>query len=404
MRRFYLLLVLMVISLLLAVGGKSAPVLYYRLFYLIGLLLVASILWAYFNLRRVQVLVERPHGHLEVGDTLESNVVVHNPTSFYKLMLEVTDLTEIPGHETSTMMTIKPYGTERWKSSTTLQKRGTYLLGHLNVTSVDPFGVFRRRKVFPSTEEVTIYPTVAHLPGFYIPIKELRGSVAQRLPSSEVTPVYANVREYVPGDMLKSIHWPATAHRGRLMSRQFDSEVDNQVWIVLDLERDVQAGGEVDNTEETAVSIAASIVARFIQEGWAVGLAAHGDNWHYISAQKGAGLDRYLDMLANVRASGTVPLETLLQDSLNFLPAGSFALMAITASLRPQWVDSVAELKQRGTVANAVFVDPTSYGGSGTLNHVLERLNSRGIDAYLVKQGNDLSSALDSRQLQLAIP
>ena len=402
MRRFYLLLVLMVISLLLAVGGKSAPVIYYRLFYLIGLLLVASILWAYFNLRRVQVLVERPHGHLEVGDTLESSVIVHNPTSFYKLMLEVTDLTEIPGHETSTIMTIKPYGTERWKSSTTLQKRGTYLLGHLNVTSVDPFGVFRRRKAFPSTEEVTIYPTVTHLPGFYIPIKELRGSVAQRLPSADVTPVYANVREYVPGDVLKSIHWPATAHRGRLMSRQFDSEIDDQVWIVLDLERDVQAGGEVDNTEETAVSIAASVVARFIHEGWAVGLAAHGDSWHYISAQRGASLDRYLDMLANVQASGTVPLETMLQDSLSFLPGGSFALMAITASLRPQWVDSVAELKQRGTVANAILVDPTSYGATGTLNHVLERLNSRGIDAYLVKQGNDLSSALDGRQLQLA--
>ncbi len=399
MRRFYALLFLLVMVLFLGVAGESAPVVYYRLVYLIVSLLAVSVLWSYLNVRRVQISVERPHGYLKVGDVLESTITIHNPTLLPKLMLEVTDLTEIPGHKTSTVVSIKPYGTVTWTSKAILRKRGTYPLGNLTVTSVDPFGIFRRNVVFPSTEEVIIYPTIAQLSGFYLPEKELRGSVTRRLPSAEVTTVSTSVREYMPGDVLKNIHWPATAHKGHLMSRQFDREVENQVWLLLDLERDVQAGDELDNTEEMVVSIAASLVARFLQEGWSVGLAAQGEGWYYSPARENTKLEKYLDILAQVRALGTIPVELLLQDSPNFLPPGAFVLEVITPSLRPQWVDSLAASNKRGTVVNAVFVDATSYGAPGSPIAVQDRLQTQGVGAYMVRRGEDLSSSLDYRAL-----
>ena len=405
MKRFYFLIILMIISLLIAIGGKSAPIIYFRLFYLLALLLVASILWSYFNLRKVEVSIERPHGHLEVGDILQSNITVRNPTSFHKLNLDLTDLTRLPGHQSSTLISLPPHTAKRWNSKTTLHKRGTYLLGDLSVTSSDPFGVYQRSKIILSTDEVTIYPRVLYLPGLYIPIKEMRGAATHRLPSSDVTPVYANVREYLPGDALKSIHWPATAHRGRLMARQFDREIDNQLWILLDLEGAIQEGNEINNTEEMTVTVAASIIARFIQEGWAVGIIAQGDRWYHISAHKGSKLDRYLDTLANMRAHGEVPFDRLIQGGTQFLPATSCAVIAITASLRPEWVDSVSELRERNAIVSAVFVDPITYGAPGDSANILQRLNSRAIDTYLVQQGSDLSSALDSSNLhKLPVP
>ena len=42
------------------------------------------------------------------------------------------------------------------------------------------------------------------------------------------------VREHQPGESLRGVHWPATAHRGRLMVKELDDPAGDQLAIVLD--------------------------------------------------------------------------------------------------------------------------------------------------------------------------
>ncbi len=48
---------------------------------------------------------------------------------------------------------------------------------------------------------------------------------------------FESLREYQPGDELRNIAWPATARRGKLITREFTTERSQQAWIVLDAGR-----------------------------------------------------------------------------------------------------------------------------------------------------------------------
>lgn len=48
---------------------------------------------------------------------------------------------------------------------------------------------------------------------------------------------FESLREYQPGDELRSISWTATARRGKVVTRQFMAERSQQVWAVLDAGR-----------------------------------------------------------------------------------------------------------------------------------------------------------------------
>ena len=48
---------------------------------------------------------------------------------------------------------------------------------------------------------------------------------------------FESLREYQPGDEMRSVSWTATARRGRIVTRQFMAERSQQVWVVLDAGR-----------------------------------------------------------------------------------------------------------------------------------------------------------------------
>src|SRR6202011_6346134 len=77
-----------------------------------------------------------------------------------------------------------------------------------------------------------------------------------------------------PGDAFNRIHWPTTARTTRLMVREFELDPTADVWIVLDLDIDAQAGSGVESTEEYAVTAAASLARHLLDQGRAVGLVS----------------------------------------------------------------------------------------------------------------------------------
>jgi uncharacterized protein (DUF58 family) len=48
---------------------------------------------------------------------------------------------------------------------------------------------------------------------------------------------FESLRDYVGGDELRNISWPATARRAKLITRQYTTERSQQVWVVLDAGR-----------------------------------------------------------------------------------------------------------------------------------------------------------------------
>jgi uncharacterized protein (DUF58 family) len=198
----------------------------------------------------------------------------------------------------------------------------------------------------------------------------------------------STVRSYAPGDPLRRIHWPSSAHHDTLMSKTFDAEVSGDLWIVLDLDAGVQAGEGEESTEEYGVILAASLADRMLRQNRAVGLVAYGARDAYLVPGRGEGqLWRVLRALALVQAGEQRPLDTVLTEMRAVLGRRTTAAV-ITSSGDPAWVEALWPLLRQGVTPMAILLDPASFGGQGDLSVVRSMLAGLGIPAHVIYQGH----------------
>jgi uncharacterized protein (DUF58 family) len=133
--------------------------------------------------------------------------------------------------------------------------RGRVTVGPLTLHRTDPFDLARRALPTGETATLWVHPRqhparalVAGVPRHHhegAPDSSLRGSVE-----------LLDVREYVPGDEVRHLHWKATARTGRLMVRDLADPRRGRTTVLLDNRPGVLTG----ELFEEAVDLAASLL------------------------------------------------------------------------------------------------------------------------------------------------
>lgn len=257
-------------------------------------------------------------------------------------------------------------------------------------------GLFTIKRTIGGTHGLLVYPATVDLPRFEVPAAQLPSEGRLRGHTYHVTPNAAGVRDYVPGDSFRRIHWPSTAHAGKLMVKEFDLERGSEIWVLLDMQERVQAGTGEESSEEYGVTVAASIARKYLLTNHLVGLISQAESRYFLQIERGGGqLYRILGSLAAIKARGTMPLnELILNESVHF--GRNTSLVIITPSTEMAWVTTVQRLTQRGVKACVILLEPSTFGGRNGTLLVVSSLTSSGIPTYLVKQGEALEAALTS--------
>ena len=99
--------------------------------------------------------------------------------------------------------------------------------------------------------------------------------------------------------------------------------------------------------------------------------------------------------LALLNAEGTLPIEELISNPDYF--SISSTVVVITPQSTESVVDGLRHLKSYGNSVVGVFVDSSSFGGVSDPEHAANALGALGEPVYMVKKGDSLSKALDSR-------
>ncbi len=394
--------------------------LFYNLTYLITAIVVLSYLWAWTGVHWVQLSRQTRTRKSQVGKAAEERFTVRNTWPLPKLWLEVRDRSDLPGHNASRVInSLGAWKRHSWTVRTVCRQRGRFRLGPITLASGDPFGLFTIRRELPQTSTLVVYPAIVDLPAFAPPVGQLPGGDAIRRRTHYVTPNVAGVRDYVPGDTFGRIHWPSTARKERLIVKEFELDPLADTWLFLDMDRAVQVGlgwkpllerelpallrprrprlELAPTTEEYGVTIAASLAKHFIARHRAVGLVAYGRRREVIQADRGERqLARILEVLAVIRAGGTVPLARVLAAEGVHLGRGTTAVV-ITPSTDRDWVEVVRHLEKRGLRMIVVLIAPDSFGGEGRAQEVVAELAAGGTPTYLVRKGDDLATALSWR-------
>ena len=221
-----------------------------------------------------------------------------------------------------------------------------------------------------------------------------RGRGSQR--SLQVTTNAVTVRQYLPGDALSRIHWPTSARTGQLMVKEFDLDPTIDVWVVLDLDEQAQAGHGNESTEEYGVMIAATLAHYFLHNDLSLGLIVNDGHDSVLPIDRGVRqLDRALEVLAVTNAGSTAPLAEILNLHETKFMRNS-AIIVITASPAVEWVIGLRQMQRRGVHASAILLDGVSFGAQQTNQEAIEFLASIGVPLMEIHQGTPLLQALEA--------
>ncbi|HEY8171615.1 MAG TPA: DUF58 domain-containing protein [Dehalococcoidia bacterium] len=350
--------------------------------------------WSRINLRGLDIEPDRHVDRLQEGGLFEERITIKNRSWFAKIWLEVDDPSEMPGHNARRVVTVPAKGSKTWRVRSTIRRRGLYSIGPVEVTTGDPFGLFKHRRSYGREQNVLVYPRATELPNFSVPAASLPGEGRFRRRTHYVTPNASGVRQYEFGDSFNRIHWPSVARTGDLMVKIFELDPASDIWVILDLDKDVHLGVGDDSTEEYGVRIAASVARYFLTANRSVGFMAFGRGFEVQEADRGIQqYTRILESLAMARASGDAPLGDLLANEARRFGRHT-TVVVVTPSTDERWVAGLGALQQRGVKVAAILLEPSTFGGSTTALDVFASLAANDVFTYIVKRSDDLQEAL----------
>jgi uncharacterized protein (DUF58 family) len=167
-------------------------------------------------------------------------------------------------------------------------KRGNYPLEAACVEGSSPLGFWAVRRTLPTRCEVRVYPDLLserkNLAALFLN-RGAFGLHAQRQVGKGRE--FEKLREYLPGDSYDEIHWKATARRGRPITKVFQIEKTQEVYVIIDASRlsaRVPEGREsrAESREPEGsvqhstldLRLSTTTLERFITAGLVLGLAA----------------------------------------------------------------------------------------------------------------------------------
>lgn len=400
-----------------AIWAATGHLPFLRLAYAVLFLLLVSGLWSLVLGRGIEVRREARLLRASVGDVFEERFEVSVTTWPGCPWVEVLNQSSLPGAAGSRLLTRIGRGEKRFYiARTLLTRRGAYPLGPTVVSTGDPFGLFPVEKRFPPAETLVVLPMTFPIAEFPPPAGLVAGGRAVHVRTTDVTPHATGIREYVPGDPMKRIHWPATARRGRFMVKEFEQDPQADIWLFLDARREVHvagkdvalagAGNEMFfwhrpkvalpcDTFEYALSAAASLAQHFLRDRRSVGLACSTARFTVLPAERGdRQLGKVMETLAFLEPDGVMSLLGLVAMQAKFLPPGT-GVVLITPSTDPELLLVVEDLLRRYLRPVAVLLDAASFGvPAQDLSAIIDALASRSVPVCTLAYGDSLSTHL----------
>ncbi|WP_139306616.1 DUF58 domain-containing protein [Nocardioides exalbidus] len=223
-------------------------------------LLLLGLLWQVLPGTPVADLALRPQRMVEGSPAPQATLEVHAgaaPMLFPKVEVPV-------GHRTVALRLpfLGPFAHHTETVPLPSLPRGVHRVGPVTYEKTDPVGLVARRFETGGSVELLVSPRVTDLSVFAGGLtNDLDGATSQQLSMSDLA--FHALREYVPGDDLRHVHWRSSAKAGELLVRQYHETRRGHVTVLVDCAR-----GAYPRLRdfELAVSVATSIALRAVRD------------------------------------------------------------------------------------------------------------------------------------------
>ncbi len=232
-------------------------------------------------------------------------------------------------------------------------QRGAWRFGPVQLVCGDIFGFRSQHKEIPETNLLLVYPRLYTLPELGLDARHPFGDY-QSLNRLIDDPLrVSGVREYLPGDNIRHIHWKATARRQELQTKLFEPSASRPLAIFINIRTFNHRFEGIDPAlREFAISAGASI-SRWAQlRGDAFGVFANsmmyeGRRVRILPGAHPRQLTRVLEALAYCVGVPHTTIERVLQQEADHLRHGT-SIVLISATLSDSLSRALADLQRRG--------------------------------------------------------
>jgi uncharacterized protein (DUF58 family) len=256
------------------------------------------------------------------------------------------------------------------------QERGDCETGSLYIRYRSPLGLAERWAKAALVQRVRVYPALRTTGEQQIFLARSRQIDLQLRQARQrgLGRDFESLREYREGDDLRDICWTATARRGNLITRQYQTERSQPVWIVLDCGRLMRSrvgaprGGEtrerVHSKLDHACSTAVALAQLALYSGDRVGLLAYGQGiqQRLLPGRGSDHLRQLIELLAQVRSEAGEADHLRATAVLNRLQPRRSLILWITdlaeSAMRPEVIDGAVQLLRRHVLLFVAMAQP----------------------------------------------
>ena len=232
-------------------------------------------------------------------------------------------------------------------------QRGAWRFGPVQLVCGDIFGFRSQFREFSDTTLLLVYPRLYALPELGLDARHPFGDYQSRNRLIDDPLRVSGVREYLPGDNFRHIHWKATARRQELQTKQFEPSASRPLAIFINIRTFNHRFEGIDPAlREFAISAGASL-ARWAQlRGDAFGVFANsmmyaGQRVRILPGAHPRQLARVLEALAYCVGVPHTTIERVLLQEADHLRNGT-SIVLISATLTDNQRRVLADLQRRG--------------------------------------------------------
>ncbi len=280
-------------------------------------------------------------------------------------------------------MTVFPRVPARLRYRIQPTERGDWETGGLYLRYRSPLGLLERWAFAPLVQTVRVYPALRTGEEQQIFLARSRQIDLQLRQARQrgLGRDFESLRDYREGDDLRDICWTATARRGSLITRQYQSERSQPVWIVLDCGRLMRSrvamaalgkpalGGaaqraRVHSKLDHACTTAVALAQLALFSGDKVGLLAYGQGiqQRLLPGRGAAHLRQLIESLALVHAESGEADHLRATATLNRLQPRRSLILWVTdlaeTAMRPEVIDGALQLLRRHVLLFVAMAQP----------------------------------------------
>jgi uncharacterized protein (DUF58 family) len=238
-KRFFVLLALGLI--LLSLGWIDHDILYFTFLY--DAAIFGAAILDYFISEKPSAfrVARRVEDRFSMGAENEVELKITNRAT-RKITFDIKDeypaQMELPDTREA-LLSVTPNRSRTWRYPVIPTARGSYDFGDTAVRFRSRFGLLWKQFTYPTAQAVKVYPDIreAKKHEIYAHRNRRPDPGLRRMRLRGQGREFESMREFVIGDEIRHISWPATARRGKLITRQYTIERSQNIVVLLDTGR-----------------------------------------------------------------------------------------------------------------------------------------------------------------------